>query len=53
LDILPVDGGDGASAVDVVANLPMRKKRAKVLAGVVPAKMSFSKEGSKWMIIEG
>jgi hypothetical protein len=52
-DILPVGGGDEASAADVVTNLPTRKKRAKVLAGLVSAKMSFSKEDSKWMIIEG
>jgi hypothetical protein len=53
LDILPVDGGHGASAVEVGIKLPIRKKRATVSVDEVNAKMAFSKEDSKWMIIEG
>jgi hypothetical protein len=53
LDILPVDGGYGASAVDVGIKLPIRKKRVMVLVDkVIIAKMAFSKEDSKWMIME-
>jgi hypothetical protein len=52
-DNLVSDGDDGVADAGVGTKLPTRKKRAMVLAGGLAARQPFSKEHSKWMIIEG